>query len=179
MSARFHIITGGPGSGKTSLVGLLAMQGLCCMPEGGRAIIQEQVANGGTALPWADRAAFASMMLDWELHAYKAAALCEGPVIFDRGLPDIVGYLQLNGLDVPLTVLHAVEVLRYAEQVFIAPHWPAIYRQDAERMQSEVEAKATFEAMVDTYTSLGYQLIHLPLTSVSERAAFVRSRINA
>lgn len=37
------------------------------MPEAGRAIIQDQVAIGGAALPWADRLAFSELMLGWEL----------------------------------------------------------------------------------------------------------------
>jgi predicted ATPase len=179
MSGRFHIITGGPGSGKTTLIQHLSTQGFHCMPETGRAIIRDEVANDGSALPWADRAAFAAKMFTRELHAYKEAGSLQGQVIFDRGLPDIVGYLQLCGLDVPVALMHAAEVLRYAERVFIAPHWPAIYEQDAERQQGETEAKATFEAMVQAYTSLGYQLVHLPLVSVEERAAFIRSRIDA
>jgi predicted ATPase len=32
---------------------------------------------------------------------------------------------------------------------------------------------------VHAYTSLGYQLVHLPLVSVEKRAAFIRSRIDA
>ncbi|WP_321163363.1 MULTISPECIES: AAA family ATPase [unclassified Sphingomonas] len=59
----FHIITGGPGSGKTTLIDALAAEGIRHMPEAGRAIIRDQVAIGGSALPWADRAAFADLML--------------------------------------------------------------------------------------------------------------------
>ena len=71
------------------------------MPEAGRAIIQDQVAVGGTALPWSDRLAFAELMLSWEMRSYRAAQEIAGPVIFDRGLPDVVGYLRLSGLPVP------------------------------------------------------------------------------
>lgn len=53
----FHVITGGPGSGKTTLIDMLASQGFHHMPEA-RAIIRDQVAIGGTALPWADRAVY-------------------------------------------------------------------------------------------------------------------------
>jgi predicted ATPase len=55
----FYIITGGPGSGKSTLIEALAAEGFHHMPEAGRAIIRDQVAIGGTALPWADRAALA------------------------------------------------------------------------------------------------------------------------
>ena len=54
----FHVITGGSGSGKTTLIDMLASLGFHHMPEAGRAIIRDQVAIGGIALPWADRAAY-------------------------------------------------------------------------------------------------------------------------
>lgn len=54
----FHVITGCLGSGKTTLIDMLAAQGFHDMPEAGRAIIRYQVAIGGTALLWADRAAY-------------------------------------------------------------------------------------------------------------------------
>jgi predicted ATPase len=50
-TAAFHIITGGPGAGKTTLIDALAAEGIRHMPEAGRAIIRDQVAIGGTALP--------------------------------------------------------------------------------------------------------------------------------
>ena len=58
---RLFVITGGPGSGKSTLLDGLAEHGICTMPEAGRAIIQDQVAIGGEALPWSDRLAFAEL----------------------------------------------------------------------------------------------------------------------
>jgi len=73
LTDHFHVITGGPGSGKTSLVDALAAEGFRHMPEAGRAIIQDQVDIGGTALPWDDRESFATLMLGWEMRSYREA----------------------------------------------------------------------------------------------------------
>jgi predicted ATPase len=177
MKSQMHVITGGPGSGKTSLIEALAAQGLNHMPEAGRAIIQDQVDIGGTALPWADREAFAQMMLAWELRSYREAIDSPGPVIFDRGIPDVIGYLKLCELPVPPTLQRAARQRRYARKVFIAPFWPEIFRQDSERKQTPAEAEATHSAMVDAYTDLGYDLVALPMASVAARAAFVLASI--
>lgn len=177
MTDRFHVITGGPGSGKTSLVAALAAQGIHCMPEAGRAIIRDQVDIDGTALPWRDREAYAALMLAWEMRSYREALDVPGPTIFDRAIPDVVGYLRLCGLPVPSPLLQAAARKRYAKRVFIAPHWPDIFEQDAERKQSLAEAEATHHAMVQAYTSLGYELVSLPFAPVSERARFVQSLI--
>ncbi|MGX9177335.1 AAA family ATPase [Mesorhizobium sp. BHbdii] len=40
-------------------------------------------------------------MLSWELRSYRAAVEKNGPVFFDRGVPDTLGYLRLTGLPVP------------------------------------------------------------------------------
>jgi predicted ATPase len=177
MSNHLFVITGGPGSGKSSLIQALANAGLRHMPEAGRAIIQDQVSIGGSALPWSDRRAFAELMLGWELRSHREARAVPGPVICDRGIPDIVGYLTLCGLPVPDHVQRAAELFRYHRTVFIAPHWPEIFSQDAERKQDAKEAAATCRMMAEIYPKFGYDLVHLPLASIAERAAFVQAYI--
>lgn len=171
------VITGGPGSGKSSLIAALAAQGIATMPEAGRAIIRDQVAIGGDALPWADRVAFAEQMLGWELRSYREALVLAGPVLLDRGIPDVLGYLRLCGLPVPAHAERAAAAFRYNRTVFIAPHWPAIYAQDAERKQDEAEAAATYSMMARVYAELGYAMVPLPLSSVVERTRFITERI--
>ena len=171
---RFFIVTGGPGSGKTVLLNRLqAQDGLRVMSEAGRAIIRDQVRIGGRALPWADRAAFSELMLAADMRTHGEASASEGVVLFDRGVPDVIGYLTLCGLDVPEHVSVAGRLFRYSSQVFIAPPWRELYETDAERKQSLEEAEATYLAMVDVYGSLGYELIELPRVSIAERATFV------
>jgi predicted ATPase len=175
--ARLHVITGGPGSGKSALIEALAARGFATMPEAGRAVIRAQVAAGGSALPWADRMAFAEKMLAFEIGSYKAAAELNQPVVFDRGVPDVLGYLRVYGLPVPAHVAQAARDYRYHRMVFIAPHWPEIFVNDAERKQSPDEAEATYRAMVEVYSALGYELAELPRQSVEERADFICQRI--
>ena len=171
------VITGGPGSGKSSLIAALTEAGFRTVPEAGRAIIQDQVASGGDALPWGDRAAFAERMLAWELRSHRAACALPGPVLFDRGVPDVLGYLMLCGLPAPDPVRRAAETHRYNRRVFLAPHWPAIFTQDAERKQNTAEAEATCAMMARTYTELGYEVMPLPLASIEERVAFVMENL--
>jgi predicted ATPase len=174
---RFFVITGGPGSGKTSLIA--ALDGIHGMPEAGRAIIREEQAAGGSALPWKDPQAFAEKMLERDVAAWDAARQLEGPVIFDRGIPDVVGYLQLSGLPIPEYFVQAAVERRYNRRVFLAPPWPEIFTQDAERKQTLAEAEATYQVMREIYTGLGYDLMELPFVSIAERAAFVRAAILA
>lgn len=176
-AARFFVVTGGPGAGKSTLIAALARAGYATSVEAGRGVIQDQVAIGGGALPWGDKAAFAELMLGWEMRSHHlaraAASGSAGPVFFDRGVPDVAGYLALEGLPVPAHVARAVERFRYHRRVFIAPPWPEIFRQDGERRQDLAEAERTYEAMVAAYCAAGYDLVEIPRVAVEARVRFV------
>src|SRR4051812_19155239 len=129
----FFILTGGPGSGKSTLVEGLRSAGYSGTVEAGRGIIQDQMAIGGHALPWIDPASFAELMLCWEMRSHEMARHQPGPVFFDRGVPDVAGYLSLMKLPIPAHVHKAVQTFRYNRQVFIAPPWQEIFQHDAER----------------------------------------------
>lgn len=179
MCDHMFVVTGGPGSGKSSLIDAMARRGLRTMPEAGRAIIRDQVGIGGPALPWADRALFAELMLDRALRSWHEALAGGAPVLMDRGIPDIAGYLLLCGLPVPAHVEAAAQRHRYNRRVFLAPYWDAIFTQDTERRQNRQEAEATGRIMAETYARLGYRIVELPLAGVGQRADFVADRLRA
>ncbi|TNH30904.1 hypothetical protein FHG89_05140 [Micromonospora orduensis] len=77
-------------------------------------------------------------MLSWEIRSYRQASRHPGPVFFDRGIPDLVGYYLLLGQPVPAHLTAAAQLFRYHQRVFIAPPWPQIYTTDSERHQGVV-----------------------------------------
>ncbi|MDB6180018.1 AAA family ATPase [Paracoccus fistulariae] len=141
MSDHFFVVTGGPGAGKTSLITELARRGFHTIPEAGRAIIREEMQSGGDALPWADRMAYAERMLERDLRAYEDAQALSAPVIFDRGIPDIMCYLTLCALPLPPHV--TAKAARYNRRAFLASCWDEIFTQDSERKQTRAESEAT------------------------------------
>jgi len=174
---RFHIVTGGPGSGKTSLIDALRHRGYHCSVEAGRGIIQDQVKVDGQALPWRDPLLFAELMLCWEMRSYKSAEENAGPVFFDRGVPDVLGYLRLVGTLAPEHIHNAAREFRYSSKVFVAPPWRDIFQQDRERKQDFDEAVRTYDALVATYADLNYKLVEIPRCPTEERVSFVLDQI--
>lgn len=164
------ITGGGPGSGKTTLVSHLFNRGYQVVRESGRAILQTQSSKEIAPL------VFAEQMLSRDLSSYKTSQQ-NTVVLFDRGIPDIIGYLLSVGEKVPNHITQAAREYLYNQVVFIAPFWPEIYKQDSERRQNLKQAQETYEIMREVYIQLGYSIIQLPKASENERAEFIKSYI--
>jgi predicted ATPase len=177
--SNFFIVTGGPGAGKTSLIEALAMLGYPTVEEAGRRIIREQKSMGGTATHDGDRLAYRELMFRDALDTFERMSGESGPVFFDRGLPDLIGYSHLIGASLPDALREAVAHNRYNPLVFLAPPWRAVYGHDEERKQDFAEAVATCEAMRSAYEEAGYALAELPLVPVEERVRFVLKHVQA
>ena len=136
-------------------------------------VMQARMA-AGCAPRGRDPADFARLMLEIDLQNHERAANLEGPVLFDRGIPDLIGYLRLMGQRVPAHIARAARRHRYNRRVFLAPHWPQIFANDAERDQSPAQALETCRSIAAAYRELGYETVRLPLADIATRAAFVR-----
>ncbi|MCK9918988.1 AAA family ATPase [Microbacteriaceae bacterium K1510] len=176
-SPKLFVLTGGPGAGKTTLIGALAHAGFAVAPEAGRHIIQAEQAKDGTALPWVDPLAFAEAMLAHDIENYARLGAAPAPVFCDRGIPDVIGYLRLESRAVPEAMWRAARAHPYQPQVFICPPWRAIYTTDSERRQTWDVAERTYEVMVGVYTELGYTLVHVPRAPVDTRVRFVKDAV--
>jgi len=168
---RFVVISGCSSGGKSILIAELGKRGYAVVDEPGRRIVKEELARGGSALPWVDRVAFAHRAIAIALADRTAAGSLNGWVFFDRGLVDAAAALEhLTGKPV-LTALGQAN--RYHRRVFLAPPWPEIYRTDPERRHGMDVALAEYSRLLETYPSLGYEVLILPKVGVSERADFI------
>jgi predicted ATPase len=168
---RFVVISGCSGGGKSTLLMELAKRGHAVVHEPGRRIVKEELAGGGSSLPWVDGAAFARRAIELALADRAVASRLGGWVFFDRGLIDAAAALQhLTGEPASATLR---EAHRYHRRVFIAPPWPEIYVKDPERRHGFDGAVAEYERLVEVYPSLGYEVVVLPKAETAERADFV------
>lgn len=169
------VITGGPGAGKTTLIDALADHGFSTVAESGRAILQF---TGGMKLRARDPSAYAMAMLKHDQENFDRAQKTNNRYVFDRGFPDIAGYLNLMSIKAPQQLNLACSQKRYSGPIFAAPPWPEIYENDTERTQDLEMARATYNAVTDAWKYYGYELTSLPLTTVEKRVDFVLDKLN-
>ncbi len=173
MRQRFVMISGCSGGGKSSLLAALAARGFAVETEPGRQIVREQLFIGGDALPWIAPRAFIDLVVSRAMHQLARAGATGQLTLFDRGLVDAFAWFGRNGLAVPAPIQQAVTRLRYAETVFMAPPWPEIFVEDAERRHGFADAEAEYRSLLEAYAGLGYRLVELPRADIEARARFV------
>lgn len=171
-----YIITGGPGAGKTSLLQALHQEGFHCSEEASRRLIASAMANGSDCLPWIDLSRFAGKVLDHMIYSYQQTANA-AITFFDRGIPDIIAYLQAASLPVDDRYYTALRQHPYQPTVFILPPWEAIYVNDAERWQTFEEAVHLYTTIRETYRSLSFTLIEVPPAAIEHRRDFIKNHL--
>lgn len=172
------IISGGPGSGKTTLVEALRISGVVTYEEIPRKLIQQQSKLTNGVLPWDQLSAFANLCLTEMIKQRECASQRDGVAIFDRAIPDICGYLELGGLKV-IDSLKQEAVKEYQKQVFFCKPDISIYTSDKVRPYSLEQAMEIHFALQSTYQQLGYQIIEVPLLDVVKRVEFILMTIRA
>ncbi len=168
----FIVITGGPGTGKSSLIRMLEGKGQVVVHEQSRIFIQEALASQSGITPWQDLKAFSDLVFN----ARKADFLSQNSsqyVYFDRALPDALAYMLLDGLTIPKTYWADCKNYRYHSNVFISPPWEKIYIQDRERQEDFQKAVEIDKALRKTYALLGYTVVDLPLVSIENRLEYI------
>ena len=167
----FHVFTGGPGVGKTTLIRHLQALGELVVEETARAVIREQVGPAAAgAVPWIDPRAFCELCAGRDIAIFDSLATETARVFFDRGFTDA---WRAEGVAPPPALVEAVRSRRYNRQVFVFPPWREIYETDAERRQDWAEAEATFDRILKAFTEMGYRCVVVPKVDVAERATFV------
>jgi predicted ATPase len=170
------VIAGGPGSGKSTLINALSESGERCYEESSRILIREQLAQGGRLVPWDDLAAFAQECSK-RMQAQIAHSAYRGRCFFDRGLPDLIGYLSRDGRSAPDDWRTASRA--YASVVFFALPWREIFLNDAERPQSFKEAQELSAHIRRAYLDCGFRIIDLVKASVADRRRQVLDHLGA
>ena len=95
MKTQKIVLIGGPGTGKTTLINALKIKGYNCMEEISRQVTLKAQEKGIEQLFLEDPLLFSEhLLLGRQKQFLEANALEGGFVFFDRGIPDVVAYLD-------------------------------------------------------------------------------------
>jgi len=163
------VITGCAGAGKTTLIDALRKKGFCCAEEASREVIREGGLPGSVD--------FALLVMKKRIEQYNSAK--DKVCFFDRGIPDILGYLTVFDNPVPKELSLAAKKYKYNKKVFFTEPWEDIFKNDSERMESFKIAEKVSVEIKKAYVGLGYEVVSLPKCSVAKRVEFISKQAGA
>ena len=175
------VISGGPGSGKTTLINLLKAKGYVCVEEVSREFIAQGEAEGMENYFLSKPLEFSQLI--WEKrkeHYHEAATIpTEGipPLcFFDRGLPDVLAYMDMVG---EVSLAFEKELQQYVyDMIFLIPPEKKIYVQDHHRKEDFETAILAHEKIQARYASQ-YNPFIVPWGTPEERVEFILTQCNA
>lgn len=171
------VITGGPGTGKSTVIDELVIRQFKCMPEISRQVTLNAREKGIEQLFLTKPLLFSELLLEGRINQYMEAERKNNKfVFFDRGIPDVHAYMNYISIDYPASYINKSNLYRY-EYVFLMPPWEEIYISDNERYENFEQALAIHNHLERTYKELNYPIIEVPTGTVEERTDFILANI--
>lgn len=177
MNPKRIVITGGPGTGKSTLIQLLEQRGYPCLHEVSREVILEARKQGHEQLFLNDPLLFSEKLIEGRINQFhQVKDFHQQPVFYDRGLHDVLAYLKYIGSDFP-NEMHHTCINHCYDLVLILPPWEEIYSTDNERYESFQEAEKIYHHLVNTYKKYNYTPLEVPKLPVEKRLQFILNQI--
>jgi predicted ATPase len=170
------ILAGTSGTGKTALLNELQARGYSTHSEVTRAVLEDQVACDGDALPSINPALFIHTLLLDSIERFDASIDAAKPVFFDRGIPDLIAYAARFNVD-DSAIRAAGNRYRYNATCFLLPPWKTIFKNDKFRGGTFEFYEAFHLSLMQGYRDLGYRFVELPLVSITARADHILDHI--
>ena len=172
MTAEFIVITGGPCSGKTTIIQALAGTGHTTVPEAATELIEDPSLENLRADPLEFQLQVLRRQLENEKRAGERAET--QPVIFlDRGIGDGFGYLSYHGLEPFEELLDAWPEARERSRCVLFFDSRPDYQAASHRSETPEEARRIHEILLADYRSRHDRVLLIPWLPVEERLALV------
>lgn len=178
MNPKKVVIAGGPGTGKTSIITHLKTNGFLCFDEISRQVTLQARKDGIDQLFLTEPLMFSQKLLEGRTQQFlDATKSSESLVFLDRGIPDVLAYMDYIGDHYPERFVEACHNYKY-DFIFVLSPWQEIFTRDNERYESFEEAIEIHRHLLETYQRFGYQLIDVPFGSVKNRSNFILDSLN-
>ena len=172
MTAEFIVISGGPCSGKTTIIDELTAAGHTTIPEAATELIEDPAFDGLRADPREFQRQVLLRQIENEKRSLEAAE--PGSVIFlDRGIGDGFGYLSYHGIEPFEELSKAWPESRERSRCVLFFESRPDYQAASHRSETPAEARRIHEILLADYRSRHDRIILIPWLPVEERLAAV------
>ena len=168
------VISGSPGSGKTSVISALREKGHHCYDEVSRSVIQWGAEQGYKNYFLEAPVAFSEKIWTARMEQYNQATQQQHLhrySFLDRGLHDSVAYLHY--LNQQHNSWEAQLQQHTYDKVFLLPPWEAIYTKDQQRLEDFTTAKALYPHLSTIYKKYHAAVWEVPADTVQARVEFI------
>lgn len=167
------VITGGPGTGKSSIINGLIKRGYFCLEEISRQVTLEARKEVTEQLFLTNPLLFSQKILTARKQQFADAEnSTKSLIFFDRGMPDVLAYMNFIGDSYPEEFVNECKNNSY-DAVFVLKPWKAIFKSDSERYETFEQAVEIHDFLIDIYGQFNYQLNDVPFGTIDERIDYI------
>jgi predicted ATPase len=169
------LITGGPGSGKTSLINELSKRNFNCEHEIVRSLTLEGKKRGNNQPFLKNPLKFTNELLDLRIIQFNKI---QNNIItfYDRGVHDTLAYLSYVNIDINEDLIKKCKKIKY-DLIFALSPWEKIYKKDECRYENFDESKKIFNHIIKIYKYFKMDIIVLKQGTIDERVKEILSHI--
>ena len=169
-TTNWYVITGGPSTGKTTVINLLTERGYKTTIEHARHYIDTMKEEGRTVEEIrTNKRKFQLGVLDMQIE--QEAELSPSDTVFlDRAIPDAMAYYRFLKLEYDKILLDAMKEVAY-KKIFILDRLPFV--NDYARTEDEQAQKLIHQLIIEVYQSLEFPVVFVPVISPDERVEFI------
>lgn len=166
----WNVITGGPCTGKTTVINILSERGYKTTIEHARHYIDTQKITGRTIEEIREnKREFQLGILNMQIEEEATLDVSE-QVFLDRALPDAMAYYQFLGLEYDDRLIEQCNKYCY-KRVFILARLPLT--NDYARLEDEAEQIRIHNLIIKVYESFPCPIIHVPVLPTEERVDYI------
>ena len=176
MKLKKVIISGAPGTGKSSIIKELKNRGYFCFEEVWKKEYENPNKNNNSnQINIFSKHLFLERLKHLETH--MNTKIKDQVIFYDRSIIDTISYLNNYKKNIESSWEEIAFKKRYYDLVFLCPLWKKIYKQTDKRKESFEESTLIEKSLTSTYKKFLYQIKKVPKLDVTNRVNYILENI--